>query len=83
MSMFNHVNYDMWCLLLQVKAEYPGYQLFSPTVLDLDGDDGPLEIITGSSAGHLHVYNSNGSIKPGFPIVTDTLHGQVTFVLEK
>ncbi|KAK2150001.1 hypothetical protein LSH36_427g01033 [Paralvinella palmiformis] len=64
--------------LTKVKAEYPGYQLFSPTVLDLDGDDGPLEIITGSSAGHLHVYNSNGSIKPGFPIVTDTLHGQIT-----
>ena len=62
---------------LQVKAQYPGYLLFSPTVLDLDGDGGPLEIITGSSAGHLHVHNLDGSDRPGFPVVTDTLHGQV------
>ena len=56
---------------------YPGYILFTPTVIDLDLDGGPLEIIIGTSAGRLYVMEHNGRIRKGFPVVIATIHGQV------
>ena len=67
--------------LTKVDSEYPGYVLFSPTVVDLDSSGSDLEIVLGTSAGQLHVINWAGGYKEGFPIPTDSVSGQVCFVL--
>ena len=64
----------------QVKSEFPGYALNSPTLMNLDGDGGPLQIIVGTSGGHVHVLNTDGSSRSGFPITTDSIHGQVRII---
>ncbi|GAB1600467.1 protein DEFECTIVE IN EXINE FORMATION 1-like [Argonauta hians] len=64
--------------LSQLTANFPAYILFSPTVIDLDSNDGPLETITGTSSGKLYVINSNGEIRTGFPVPFETIHGQLT-----
>ncbi|XP_022103687.1 protein DEFECTIVE IN EXINE FORMATION 1-like [Acanthaster planci] len=58
--------------------EFPGYILFTPTVVDLDSEGGPLEIIVGTSAGNLHVLDHTGTPRTGFPLLLSTLHGQIT-----
>ncbi|KAI0227711.1 hypothetical protein LSAT2_021785 [Lamellibrachia satsuma] len=63
--------------LTKVTSEYPGYILFSPVVADLDGNRSKLEIIVATSAGYLHVVNADGQTRPGFPVHTDTVCGQV------
>lgn len=63
--------------LLQTTAEYPGYLLFPPTVADLDGSGGQLEVVVGTSAGQVHAFDIQGNEREGFPIPTDTVHGQV------
>ncbi|XP_033095277.1 protein DEFECTIVE IN EXINE FORMATION 1-like [Anneissia japonica] len=62
----------------KVSAEFPAYQLFTPTVIDLDGNSGPLEIIVCTSAGRLIVLDCNGHLRTGFPKSFGTIHGQVT-----
>ena len=62
---------------LQRNDEFPGYVLFTPTVVDLDSQGGPLEIIAGTSAGNLHVLDHTGTPRTGFPVLLSTLHGQV------
>ncbi|XP_071948271.1 uncharacterized protein [Antedon mediterranea] len=64
--------------LTKTSAEFPAYQLFTPTVIDLDGNSGSLEIVVCTSAGHLIVLDSNGKIRPGFPKSFGTIHGQIT-----
>ncbi|XP_072032542.1 uncharacterized protein [Amphiura filiformis] len=64
--------------LTMVNDAYPGYVLFTPTVVDLEGDGGPLEMIVGTSAGRLYVINHNGKIRQGFPVAIAPMHGQIT-----
>lgn len=63
---------------LQLDAEYPGYVMFTPTVVDLDGNHGPLEVIVGSSAGQIHVIGTDGKNRDGWPVSRDRIHGQVS-----
>ena len=62
----------------QKSSSFPAYVLFSPTVIDLDRDGGELDIVIGTSAGNLHVFNSNGQHRNGFPYSMGTIHGQVS-----
>jgi hypothetical protein len=62
----------------QVSATFPAYNIFSPTVIDLDGEGGQLEIILGTSAGSLFVFNHDGSERKGWPVNQNTIHGQVS-----
>ncbi|XP_033626702.1 protein DEFECTIVE IN EXINE FORMATION 1-like isoform X2 [Asterias rubens] len=64
--------------LTMMNDEFPAYVLFTPTVVDLDSEGGPLEIIVGTSTGNLHVLDHTGAPTPGFPLLLSTLHGQVT-----
>ena len=68
-------------VLLQVKSAFPGFLLNSPTLIDLDGNGSDSEIVIGTSGGHVHVLNSDGTTRRGFPITTDSLHGQVFNVI--
>jgi hypothetical protein len=65
------------CFSFQVTSEYPGYLLTTPTVVDLDGVGGPLEVILGTSAGNLMVFDNNWKNRTGFPLAYDVLHSQV------
>ena len=60
-----------------MDAEYPGYVMFTPTVIDLDGTHGPLETIVGTSAGQIHVFTPEGTNRPGWPVAREPIHGQV------
>ncbi|XP_050407498.2 uncharacterized protein LOC126822581 [Patella vulgata] len=64
--------------LTQVFAELPAYNLFTPTVIDLDGKAGDLEIVVGTSTGGVHVLTSKGQQRKGFPYNGNPLHGQIT-----
>ncbi|XP_038075414.1 protein DEFECTIVE IN EXINE FORMATION 1-like [Patiria miniata] len=64
--------------LTKRNDEFPGYVLFTPTIMDLDSKGGPLEIIVGTSAGNLHVLDHTGTPRTGFPLLLSTLHGQIT-----
>ncbi len=68
-------------MLLKVNSEFPGYILNTPTVIDIDGDNSSLEIIIGTSGGNIHVINLDGSAREGYPIPTDSIHGQVENVI--
>ncbi|XP_078000278.1 uncharacterized protein LOC144452928 isoform X2 [Glandiceps talaboti] len=63
--------------LSKASSEFPAYALFSPTVVDLDSTGGMLEILLGTSSGHLYVFNSDGTIRPGFPVLLAPIHGQI------
>ncbi|XP_064622090.1 uncharacterized protein LOC135484491 [Lineus longissimus] len=69
---------DMHLDLTKVTSEYPGYLLTTPTVVDLDGVGGPLEVVLGTSAGNLMVFDRNWKNRPGFPIAYDVLHSQIS-----
>lgn len=60
-----------------MKSEFPGYALNSPTLINLEGDGGPLQIVVGTSGGHVYALNPDGSARSGFPVTTDSVHGQV------
>ncbi|XP_006821870.1 uncharacterized protein LOC102805986, partial [Saccoglossus kowalevskii] len=62
--------------LTKASSEHAAYALFSPTLVDLDSEGGPLEIIVGILSGQLFVINNEGSIRPGFPKVFGPIHGQ-------
>lgn len=64
--------------LTQVDATFPAYNIFSPTVIDLDVDGGQLEVIMGTSAGSLFIFNQDGSVRTGWPVSQNTIHGQIT-----
>ncbi|XP_048732051.2 uncharacterized protein LOC125648988 isoform X2 [Ostrea edulis] len=64
--------------LTQVSATFPAYNIFSPTVIDLDAEGGQLEIIMGTSAGSLFIFNHDGSERKGWPVSQNTIHGQIT-----
>lgn len=71
----------IWSKLLdltQVDATFPAYNIFSPTVIDLDVSGGQLEVIMGTSAGSLFVFNQDGSVRTGWPVSQNTIHGQIT-----
>jgi hypothetical protein len=42
----------------------------TPGVADLD-DDGHLEVVVGDLEGRVHVFEANGSARPGFPVQVD------------
>ena len=63
--------------VFQKSSSFPAYVLFSPTIVDLDKDGGDLEIVIGTSAGNLYVFNSKGIHRTGFPYSMGTIHGQV------
>ncbi|KAL4234802.1 hypothetical protein ACF0H5_006444 [Mactra antiquata] len=66
--------------LTMKSSGFPGYVLFSPTVIDMDRNGGYLEIIIGTSAGNVHVINVEDGVKdrPGFPYSMGIIHGQLT-----
>nr|XP_022328926.1 protein DEFECTIVE IN EXINE FORMATION 1-like [Crassostrea virginica] len=71
----------LWSKLLdltQVDATFPAYNIFSPTVIDLDVVGGQLEVIMGTSAGSMFVFNHDGSVRKGWPVSQNTIHGQIT-----
>ena len=53
--------------------------MFSPTVIDMDRNGGHLEIVLGTSAGNIHVIETEGELKDrkGFPYSMGIIHGQV------
>ena len=66
---------------MQAKSAFPGFLLNSPTLIDLDGNGSDLEIVIGTSGGHVHVLNADGAPRRGFPIITDSIQGQVFNVI--
>lgn len=64
--------------ICKVDATFPAYNIFSPTVIDLDVKGGQLEVIMGTSAGSLFVFNQDGSVRTGWPVSQNTIHGQVS-----
>ncbi|XP_062604157.1 uncharacterized protein LOC134265978 [Saccostrea cucullata] len=71
----------LWNTLLdltQVDATFPAYNIFSPTVIDLDVKGGQLEVVVGTSAGSLFAFNHDGSLRTGWPVSQNTIHGQIT-----
>ena len=54
--------------------------MFNPTVVDLDGNHGPLEVVMGTSAGQIHIIDANGQTRAGWPVARDSIHGQVRAV---
>lgn len=65
-------------ITFKVDATFPAYNIFSPTVIDLDVDGGQLEVIMGTSAGSLFIFNQDGSVRTGWPVSQNTIHGQVS-----
>ncbi|KAL8592584.1 hypothetical protein ACOMHN_026514 [Nucella lapillus] len=69
--------------LTQVLSEFPAFNLFSPTVVDLDGDGGEMEVVVGLSTGNIHAFTPSsfrltGTQRTSFPLTFNTVHGQVT-----
>ncbi|XP_021378708.1 protein DEFECTIVE IN EXINE FORMATION 1-like isoform X2 [Mizuhopecten yessoensis] len=64
--------------LTQVVSVYPAYNLFSPTVADLDSEGGTLDIVMGTSAGRVYVFDHLGAARKGWPITVNSVHGQIT-----
>lgn len=67
---------------MQTSTDYPAYMLVTPTIVDLDSEGGPLEIILGSGSGQLHVLDHTGHPRQGFPVSSDSIHSQVIFNLK-
>lgn len=65
--------------MLQKGSGFPAYVLFSPTVIDMDRNGGHLEIVIGTSAGNVHVIETENGVKErqGFPYGMGAIHGQV------
>lgn len=74
----SHKSSEYYLCTFKVDATFPAYNIFSPTVIDLDVDGGPLEVIMGTSAGSLFVFNQDGSVRTGWPVSQNTIHGQVS-----
>ena len=70
----------MLLVLYKVDATFPAYNIFSPTVIDLDVVGGQLEVIMGTSAGSMFVFNHDGSVRKGWPVSQNTIHGQVRII---
>ncbi|KAK3093746.1 hypothetical protein FSP39_019620 [Pinctada imbricata] len=71
----------LWAKVLditKVSASFPAYNLFPVTVIDLDSTNGELEIIVGTSAGTLYVFDHHGNLRDGWPDNGNTIHGQIT-----
>lgn len=70
---------------LQVLSEFPAFNLFSPTVINLDGDGGEMEVITALSTGNIHAFSPSSihvsGQRKGFPLSHNTIHGQVFLML--
>ncbi|VDI06153.1 Hypothetical predicted protein [Mytilus galloprovincialis] len=64
--------------LTQITAEFPAYNLFTPTVVDIQGDFSPLEIVLGTSAGNLYMLGHTGQVIDGWPKSSGSIHGQIT-----
>ncbi|XP_060070559.1 uncharacterized protein LOC132550506 [Ylistrum balloti] len=64
--------------LTQVVSVFPAYNLFSPTVADLDSEGGTLEVVLGTSAGRVYVFDHQGAMRKGWPITVNSVHGQIT-----
>jgi hypothetical protein len=63
-------------------SEFPAFNLFSPTVVDLDSDGSELEIVVALSTGNIHAFtpstlSNTGKQRTGFPMAYNTVHGQV------
>ena len=86
MDPFTAIIYMLKCLLImnvifpnfQISAEFPAYNLFTPTVVDIEGDFSAMEIILGTSAGNLFILDHHGKVKEGWPKSSGSIHGQVT-----
>ncbi len=52
------------------------YVYSTPTVADLDSD-GKVEIIVGTSKGHIYVLSSTGEVREGFPVAMAEIQGQI------
>eukprot|EP00754_Rhynchopus_humris_P014422 Rhum_TRINITY_DN14386_c7_g1::Rhum_TRINITY_DN14386_c7_g1_i1::g.84049::m.84049 len=58
------------------KVLHPAYIYSSPTVVDLDGSDSPLEIIVTTSQGFIYAFGHDGELRRNFPIVMADIQGQ-------
>ncbi|CAL1529969.1 unnamed protein product [Lymnaea stagnalis] len=58
-------------------SEAPVFSLFTPTVLDLDGNFGPPEIVIGLTSGSLFVLSTEGEHRTGFPKTLKNISGTV------
>ncbi|XP_052267793.1 uncharacterized protein LOC127869338 isoform X2 [Dreissena polymorpha] len=74
------VQHSIYLDLTMKTSGFPGYVLFSPTVIDMDRNGSHLEIVIGTSAGGIHVINLENGVRDrsGFPYSMGTIHGQVT-----
>lgn len=64
--------------LTQVVSVFPAYNLFTPSVADLDSEGGALEIVMGTSAGRVYVFDYKGGYRKGWPVTVNSVHGQIT-----
>ncbi|RUS73497.1 hypothetical protein EGW08_018737 [Elysia chlorotica] len=62
------------------KGKSPVFNLFSPTVVDVDCDFSESEIIIGSSSGSLYVLTWDGKHRQGFPQTFGSISGRLTAV---
>ncbi|XP_074662605.1 uncharacterized protein LOC141915100 [Tubulanus polymorphus] len=65
--------------LTKVTSNYPGYILYPPVIADIT-DSRSIDIILGTSAGSLHVLNSDGITRKNFPKSFDSIHGDVSVI---
>ncbi|XP_052769103.1 uncharacterized protein LOC128209205 isoform X2 [Mya arenaria] len=74
------VSHSIFLDLTTKLSGFPGYVLFSPTVIDMDRQGSYLEVVVGTSAGNVHVIDLEGGVRDrkGFPYSMGTIHGQVT-----
>ncbi|CAG5126243.1 unnamed protein product [Candidula unifasciata] len=59
-------------------SQTPVFNLFTPTVMDLDGNFGEAEIITGLSSGNLCVMSLDGVQRSGYPRNIGPISGRIT-----
>ena len=48
------------------------------TVIDTDAINNEMEIIVGTSAGTVYVFDYRGDVMNGWPVNINTIHGQVS-----
>ena len=74
-------NENLFFSLYQILSEYPAFNLFSPTIIDLDGNGGEMEVVVALSTGNIHVFTPStfkqSGQRHGFPLSHNTVHGQV------
>uniref|UniRef100_A0A0B7AVA1 DEX1 C-terminal domain-containing protein n=1 Tax=Arion vulgaris TaxID=1028688 RepID=A0A0B7AVA1_9EUPU len=58
-------------------SQTPVMTLFTPTVIDVDGNFREPEIIIGLTSGNLYVLSLDGKHRPGFPVTVGSISGRI------